>query len=50
MESGIAGYSVAIVGGKLLLGCIKAKTMGVIGGAVFLVFAAHTFFFEIPKA
>ena len=38
----------AILAGKLLMGCIKITVITIIGGIVFLVFATHTFFVELP--
>ena len=32
------------------MGCLQLSTIEILGGIVFVVFAAHTFFFEVPNA
>ena len=40
----------AILGGRLIMGCLQLSTIEILGGIVFIVFAVHTFFFEVPNA
>ena len=47
---GIVGHSMctglAVVGGRMLASRISEKHVHVVGGLIFLVFAAYSFFFE----